>query len=63
MDIVIIIAAVAAVASFIGVRVWKKQTGKGGCGCGCSGCAFQKTCQENKKQDGKTPSVQGENHA
>lgn len=38
-EIIIIISASVIVAAVIGFAVWKKVTGRGGCGCDCSACA------------------------
>ena len=52
IDIIIIIAAVAIVGSFVGIAIWRKKTGRSkGCGCGCdcgscSGCPSAKQDKE-----------------
>ncbi len=52
VDIIILIAAVAIVGSFVAVAIWRKKTGRSkGCGCGCdcgscSGCPSAKKDQE-----------------
>ena len=41
VDIIVLVAAVASILSFIGVTIWKKKTGRSnGCGCDCDGCSY-----------------------
>lgn len=52
IDIVIIVLAIAVVAGVVAYSVWKKKTGKGGCGCGCDGCgASCNGCPSAKKEE------------
>ena len=47
IDIIIIIAAVAIVGSFVGIGIWRKKTGRSkGCGCDCGSCS---SCPSAKK--------------
>jgi hypothetical protein len=50
IDIVIVVAAGLIVLAVIGYSVWRKKTGKGGCGCGCKGCPSADKCNANKKE-------------
>ncbi len=45
--IILSIIAVAFIAIVIN-EIRKKKQGRGGCSCGCGGCAFKDNC--NKKQ-------------
>lgn len=51
-DILVIVVVSVAVLAVIGVAIYKKANGKGGCDCGCEGCPHNCACK-NKKQ-GKT---------
>lgn len=38
IDIIIIVLAALIVVGVIALSLWRKKTGKTGCGCGCHGC-------------------------
>ena len=48
------IAVLLVLAVIVGLIVNKlckdKKSGKGGCGCGCSGCAMKDSCPSQKKE-------------
>lgn len=47
-----IIAALIIAAIFVAIiigEVKRRKSGKGGCGCGCSGCAFKENCHSKEK--------------
>ena len=49
IDIIILIAAVAIVGSFVGIGIWRKKTDRSkGCGCGCD-CGSCSGCPSAKK--------------
>ncbi len=52
IDYVIIGLAVAFVAGVIAYTVRRKKSGKGGCGCGCSGCT-NAACPSKQASDGE----------
>lgn len=71
-EIIIIAVSALIVAAVIGVAVWKKATGKGGCCCDCSACAgcgkkHKKTkkgvcaCAAKTKAGEKTPITKNKN--
>ncbi len=43
---IVVLAFVLALAN----EIRKKKSGKGGCSCGCSGCAMKGMCHAEKKQ-------------
>lgn len=48
IDIIIIVCAVLFVIGVIAHSVWKRKTGKGGCGCGCEGCKMDCSACKSK---------------
>lgn len=44
----VILGVIAAVFAVIVVReIRNRKKGKGGCSCGCGGCAFKDSCHKN----------------
>lgn len=44
-DIIVITLISAAVLAVIGVNIYKKIKGKGGCSCGCEECGMCSSCR------------------
>ena len=52
IDIIIIVLAAVIVVGVIALSLWRKKTGKTGCGChGCSGCANGESCPSKRAAD------------
>ncbi|MBD5150789.1 MAG: FeoB-associated Cys-rich membrane protein [Oscillibacter sp.] len=49
--IVVTLVLILIVAAVIGQMVREKKTGKGGCGCGCKGCANAPYCHPQNVSD------------
>ena len=47
-SIVVVMALIAIVAAIIVHMIKQKRSGKGGCGCGCEGCANSGFCHPRK---------------
>lgn len=54
IDVIIIVAAIAAVIGVIAATIRNKKKGKSGCGCGCDCCPSKGACggaSANEKKD------------
>lgn len=49
VDIVIVCVVGVAFLSAIGIIIYRKVKGKGGCDCGCSSCPHACNCHSKKK--------------
>ncbi len=53
VDIVILILAVLCVGGAIALALWRRKTGRSGCGCssGCAGCPQNGWCESKSDPD------------
>ena len=49
IDIVLVLAVIAAVGLAIAGMIKRRKAGKAACGCGCSGCAMADKCRKAEK--------------
>ncbi len=53
IDVVILILAVLCVGGAIALTIWRRKTGRSGCGCssGCAGCPHAGRCETKHDPD------------
>ncbi len=49
-DWILLSISAVAVVGIVAWLVWKKKTGRGGCGCGCQGCPHAGACHSADKE-------------
>jgi hypothetical protein len=47
--ILVCLVLVAIVAAIVGKQLYNRKHRKGGCSCGCEGCAHSSQCHPNKE--------------